>query len=105
MGSVEQRYGKEMLNDMDNLCEDIKAQGDPFEVIPNAYLRSSGLVYAFFGSKPNAVVRRSQAVQVISAVRFYSSEYGVREILVSDISVVDRPIATFALRFEEARTQ
>ena len=104
LGSIEQQY-KETLSAMDKICENIKAQGDPFDVLPRAYVHSSGLIYAFFGSEPAAVIRRSQAVQVISAVRSYSAEYGTREILVADIISIDRPIATFALRFDEAGSQ
>jgi len=95
----------DILNDLDELYYDIIAQGDAFAIIPKAATFSHGIVYAFFGSKPHAEMRISQAAQIISALWYSSVKYGPREILVAEVTMAMDPIATLALRFSEAKEQ
>lgn len=92
----------EILTNIDDVYCAIEAEGDASTIVPKAYARSSGIVTTFFGSKPDADLRRSQAAQVVSAVWSFSLSYDPREILLAEIELVDKPIATFALRFSEA---
>ena len=94
-----------MLRDVDKIHQSIVAEGDSFAVLPKAYGRSNGLVHVFFGSRPDGLIRRSQAAQIINAVKLSYLSYGLREILVSEITLVNIAVATFALRFNEAGNQ
>ena len=85
----------------------LEAEGEPWADLPRDYVRSyrrNGLIVtAFFGRKPNASpMTKGKAYEVIEAIlRYIFRHNGAREILVSKVRVDDKPVATFALRFDE----
>lgn len=77
-------------------------EGDHYATISKAYSRTYDIVTVFYGSRPDADLKRYQAIQIISLVYFLMLDYEPREILVSEITLKDESLGTFALRFQDA---
>lgn len=91
-----------ILDNINAIHRDMAHEGDHYATISKAYSRTYDIVTVFYGSRPDADLKRYQAIQIISLVYFLMLDYEPREILVSEITLKDESLGTFALRFQDA---